>query len=41
PIKDFQGRGRIPRLGKIRLGEKVKGKKSDYPKAVDHFVCPI
>ena len=41
PIKDFEGRGRIPRLGKIRLGERVKGEKSDYPKAVDHFVCPI
>jgi len=41
PIKDFQGKGRIPRLGKIRLGEKVVGEKSDYPKAVDHFVCPI
>lgn len=41
PIKDFQGRGRIPRLGKIRLGIKVPGKKSDYPKGVDYFVCPI
>ena len=41
PIKDFQGRGRIPRLGKIRLGIKEEGTKSDYPKAVDHFVCPI
>ena len=41
PIKDFKGRARIPRLGKIRLGERVKGEKSDYPKAVDHFVCPI
>ena len=41
PIKDFEGRGRIPRLGKIRLGEKVHGEKSDYPKATDHFVCPI
>jgi len=40
PIKDFEGRGRIPRLGKIRLGEKVHGEKSDYPKATDHFVCP-
>ena len=41
PIKDFKGRARIPRLGKIRLGEKVKGEKSDYPRAVDYFVCPI
>lgn len=40
PIKDFQGRGRIPRLGKIHLGVKVKGK-SEYPKATDYFVCPI
>lgn len=41
PIKDFQGRGRIPRLGKIRLGIKKKGTKSEYPSAVDYFVCPI
>ncbi|MGD9276317.1 MAG: hypothetical protein PVJ67_04040 [Candidatus Pacearchaeota archaeon] len=41
PIKDFQGRGRIPRLGKIRLGIKKQGTKSDYPSAVDYFVCPI
>jgi len=41
PIKDFQGRGRIPRLGKIHLGVKVKGSKSEYPKATDYFVCPI
>jgi gas vesicle protein len=40
PIKDFEGRARIPRIGKIRLGEKVKGAKSEYPKAVDYFVCP-
>jgi len=40
PIKDFEGRGRIPRIGKIRLGEKVKGSKVEYPKAVDYFVCP-
>ena len=41
PIKDFNGKARIPRIGKIRLGEKVKGQKSEYPKAVDFFVCPI
>ena len=40
PIKDLSSRGRIPRLGKIHLGIKVKGKKPDYPKAVDFFVCP-
>lgn len=40
PIKDFEGRGRIPRIGKIRLGEKVKGTKSEYPKAVEYFICP-
>lgn len=41
PIKDFKNRGRIPRLGKIRLGIKKKGTKSEYPSAVDYFVCPI
>lgn len=41
PIKDFKGRGRVPRLGKIRLGIMKKGTKSDYPSAVDYFVCPI
>ncbi|MBA7523105.1 hypothetical protein ES705_15228 [subsurface metagenome] len=41
PIKDFQGRGRIPRLGKIKLGIKKKKAKSEYPSAVDYFVCPI
>jgi len=42
PIKDFQGRGRIPRLGKIRLGIKDKTKKNvEYPKAIDYFLCPI
>jgi len=40
PIKDFKGRARIPRLGKIRLGIKKKGTKSDYPSATDYFVCP-
>jgi len=41
PIKDFKNRGRIPRLGKIRLGIKKQGAKSDYPSATDYFVCPI
>ena len=40
PIKDFKGKSRIPRLGKIRLGIKVPGTKSEYPKATDYFVCP-
>jgi len=40
PIKNL-GSGRIPRLGKIRLGIKVPGSKSEYPKATDYFVCPI
>jgi len=41
PIKDLTTKTRIPRLGKIRLGIKKKGTKSDYPSAVDYFVCPI
>lgn len=40
PIKDLSNRGRVPRLGKIRLGIKIPGEKSEYPKAVDYFVCP-
>ena len=40
PIKDLSNRQRVPRLDKIRLGIKVSGGKSDYPKAVDYFVCP-
>jgi hypothetical protein len=40
PIKDLSDRGRVPRLGKIRLGIKVPGEKSEFPKAVDYFVCP-
>jgi hypothetical protein len=40
PIKDLKGVARIPRLGKIRLGIKAQGSKSDYPKAVDYFVLP-
>jgi len=40
PIKDFSGRGRIPRLGKVRLGIKKKGSGAPYPAAVDYFVCP-
>ncbi len=40
PIKDYKGKGRVPRLGKIRLGVIKKGKNSEYPSAVDYFVCP-
>lgn len=39
-IKGLSERIRLPRLGKIRLGIKVNGDKSLYPKAVDYFVCP-
>lgn len=31
---------RLPRLGKIRLGVKVQGERSAYPRPVDYFVCP-
>lgn len=40
PIRDVSEVIRIPRIGKIRLGIKVQGEKSPYPKAVDYFVCP-
>ena len=42
PIKDLKGVTRIPRLGKIRIGERGTSKKTgnEYPVAVDHFVCP-
>jgi len=37
PIKGISDLNRLPRLGKIRLGEKSdKG----YPTKTDHFVCP-
>lgn len=39
-IKGLSERIRLPRLGKIRLGIKVNGSNSTYPKAVDYFVCP-
>lgn len=38
PIKDLSNRQRVPRLDKIRIGIKEEGK--NYPKGVDHFVCP-
>ncbi|MBW2672353.1 MAG: hypothetical protein JRD89_02905 [Deltaproteobacteria bacterium] len=40
PIEGVTDRVRLPRLGKIRLGVKVQGDKSPYPKAVNYFVCP-
>lgn len=41
PIKDVSEERRIPRLGKIKLGIKVKGQgQSTYPKATDYFVVP-
>jgi hypothetical protein len=39
-IKGLSDIVRLPRLGKIRLGIKVQGQESDYPKRVDYFVCP-
>lgn len=39
-IADLSDRVKIPRLGKIHLGIKVEGATSQYPKAVDYFVCP-
>lgn len=42
PIEGLSELVRIPRLGKIRLGVKVKSNKKDvqYPKATDYFVVP-
>ncbi|MBA7465064.1 hypothetical protein ES707_00225 [subsurface metagenome] len=43
PIKDISEIRRMPRLGKIRLGEKVKPEeegKNPYPRATDYFVVP-
>lgn len=41
-IKGVSDIKRLPRLGKIRLGEKDVSKRTgqEYPKAVDYFVCP-
>ncbi|KKL28339.1 hypothetical protein LCGC14_2376110, partial [marine sediment metagenome] len=40
PIIDLTDQFRFPRLGKIKLGEKVDpgGGKSPYPRATPHFV---
>lgn len=41
PIKGVSDIRRLPRLGKIRLGEKELARSGkEYPKAVDYFVCP-
>jgi len=40
PIHGLSDQRRLPRLGKIRLGIKVRGARGEYPKAVDYFVCP-
>ena len=46
PIKDLSETVRLPRLGKIRLGIKVKkirqsdGKEIEYPEKTDYFVFP-
>jgi hypothetical protein len=41
PIKNLTERRRIPRLGKIHLGEKVKGgTKAEYPRATPYLVVP-
>jgi len=42
PIEGLSGVTRLPRLGKIRLGEKVKkaGTNVEYPKATPYFVLP-
>lgn len=40
-IKGLSSIRRLPRLGKIRLGEKALSKNGNpYPRAVDYFVCP-
>jgi hypothetical protein len=41
PIEGLSNIVRIPRLGKIHLGIKTKGKRdTEYPKATDYFVVP-
>lgn len=41
PIKGLTERTRLPRLGKIHLGEKViNATGKEYPRAVDYFVVP-
>ena len=41
PIKQLDERVRmLPRLGKIKVGEKVSKNGVEYPQAVDYFICP-
>lgn len=41
PIKGLTENRRLPRVGKLYLGIKVKGKGGkEHPKAVDYIVCP-
>ena len=41
PIKGLTDRRRMPRVGKIHLGERViNANGREYPRAVDYFVCP-
>lgn len=40
PIENLSNIRRLPRLGKIRTGEKRTGQKGPYPHATDYFVCP-
>jgi hypothetical protein len=40
-IKGISERRRLPRLGKIRLGEKgISQSGAEYPKKLDYFACP-
>src|SRR5512136_631184 len=41
-IKDLSDRRRLPRLDKIRLGVKLKSKRTgkEYPCETPYFVCP-
>jgi hypothetical protein len=41
PIKELSTRRRLPRLGKIHTGIKVKNSKGvEHPQPTDYFVCP-
>ena len=40
PIENLSDIRRLPRLGKIKLGEKKQGQHGPYPSAVDYFICP-
>lgn len=37
-IPGITDRRRLPRLGKVRLGEMAEGKRGPYPSATDHFI---